>query len=506
MPVLTQHVEKFRDLFRGNESNYGQFQDKPEKSIKTVAGLPTIAQWQQHLEGKGPFMGQIPIRENDECYFGAIDYDNDDADHAQIAASVVKAGLPLIVCRSKSGGAHLYLFLRDPAPARIVRDVLHLWAEFLGIKNDDKRPIEIFPKQASLRPGQVGNWINLPYYGATRHAVSPNGQTLTLDEFLAVAEAKTVAHGLALQQITPNGINPFIKGPPCLQHLHTEGFPEGTRNAGLYNVGIFFKISHPTDWQQRLHEYNVNSGVVSPPLKGGEVDSIVNSLSNKSYSYNCDDAPIQPHCKRRECKKREFGISTVLGDRQKENFPDVTKLRKISTDPPRWIINISNQDIELTTDELMSLAKMRRVVLERANVVLPSLRPDHWDDLLRDLIRDVTVIEAPEDAGIFGQFTMLVEQFCTRRRSSETREDILAGLPFAEEGKIFFRSQDLTMFLQRKRFYSYSTGEIYTALRRLKAGHQSLRIRGNIVQCWFVPDPGAQEELPAPKDASGPTF
>lgn len=28
-------------------------------------------------------------------------------------------------------------------------------------------------------------------------------------------------------------------GPPCLQALMRQGFPEGTRNNGLFNIGVY---------------------------------------------------------------------------------------------------------------------------------------------------------------------------------------------------------------------------------------------------------------------------
>ena len=31
----------------------------------------------------------------------------------------------------------------------------------------------------------------------------------------------------------------IANGPPCLQFLTSKGFPEGTRNNGLFNIGIF---------------------------------------------------------------------------------------------------------------------------------------------------------------------------------------------------------------------------------------------------------------------------
>jgi hypothetical protein len=50
----------------------------------------------------------------------------------------------------------------------------------LGLPND----VEIFPKQDALGDGELGNWINLPYFGGDRPAYGEDGRILSLAEFL----------------------------------------------------------------------------------------------------------------------------------------------------------------------------------------------------------------------------------------------------------------------------------------------------------------------------------
>jgi hypothetical protein len=75
------------------------------------AGEPEYA---AHLSGSGTSLGLIPLLEEDTCSFGAIDVDiqgekklNEPID--KLEARIRKLELPLVVCRSKSGGAHLVL-------------------------------------------------------------------------------------------------------------------------------------------------------------------------------------------------------------------------------------------------------------------------------------------------------------------------------------------------------------------------------------------------------------
>jgi hypothetical protein len=120
-------------------------------------------------------IGVIPIREDASCVFGAIDIDeyaNGESTRA-VVEKVAHLKLPLVACQTKSGGIHLYLFLRDkPVRAELVRMKLMEWATVLG-----HRGVEVFPKQSVLASKEdVGNWINMPYYrGAetNRYAVLP---------------------------------------------------------------------------------------------------------------------------------------------------------------------------------------------------------------------------------------------------------------------------------------------------------------------------------------------
>lgn len=504
-------VDQFRELFKGRESFYGQYGDGAEKKIQTLKGAAPLEAWERHIRGEGPYLGQVPIRLDNTCYFGAIDIDDDGIDHQPLAAKVKEFKLPLIVCRSKSGGAHLYVFFREPVPAPIVVKTLKLWSAMLGHKqNADGRAVEIFPKQTAIRPKDSGNWINLPYYGAdksTRKAINADGKELTLAEFIAVAELLMVQNAAALSEIQSPDQGIFAHGPPCLQKLHTIGYEEGSRNNGLYNVAVFFKMAREDDWKNAVREYNISS--FTPPLKPGEVDTIIASVDRRDYAYNCDELPISAHCSRGLCNKRRFGIARLRSDHSIKAFPEMTNLRKILTDPPRWLINIEGTDVELATEDLMQMPRLRKELFEKLNMVIPIIKVTDYDDILRKLISQSTQILAPEDAGTRGQFNMLVEMFLSRSRSAEEREDILQGLPFAEKGRIFFRSADLLSFLERKKFHKYSTAEVYSQLRASGAEHCALRTKKAVLKVWSMPIPGYEQTEdfdPVPAEKLGSEF
>ena len=60
------------------------------------------------IEGSNPSPSAISLLANGmSVKWGAIDIDVNDIGHSRLEAKVNELGLPLIVCRSKSGGAEL---------------------------------------------------------------------------------------------------------------------------------------------------------------------------------------------------------------------------------------------------------------------------------------------------------------------------------------------------------------------------------------------------------------
>ena len=171
--VLMSNAEQFQKLFTGLQRGYGIL--RADGNYQYVKGQPTTKLYQQHLEGKIS-LGIVPITDKGNCRFGVIDFDDHkkngikikDFDYEALLKKIKFLKLPLIVFKSKSGGAHAYLFLQEWVPAIDVRHILKKMAYALGCSRD----IEIFPKQDKIEPDDSGNFINLPYHaGNTRVAV-----------------------------------------------------------------------------------------------------------------------------------------------------------------------------------------------------------------------------------------------------------------------------------------------------------------------------------------------
>lgn len=262
--------KRFMSLYRGYEHAHGQhdLSETPDENGKmkgrasTRPGGATEVEYLKHLQGFGPSLGVIPLLGDDRCAFGAIDIDiqgevrlNETVE--ELEARVRKFNLPLVVCRSKSGGAHLYVFASEPLPARLVQSKLREMAALLGYAG-----CEIFPKQVMrVNVSDRGNWINIPYFGVlqtpgtSRYAVNLGKQLLDLEEFLKHAESMQVCSKDFTQGIC-EASEKFHDGPPCLQHLAQVGVESGNRNTTLLNVAIYYKLSAPARWEDLMVEFN----------------------------------------------------------------------------------------------------------------------------------------------------------------------------------------------------------------------------------------------------------
>ena len=116
---MENYSNKLNEIFRGSNRAHGTFtvdiattgqkKSGKAKTIKTVGA--TTNHWDDHLSGKSG-LGIIPIDEENMVRWGAIDVDQYSLDLKKLVLKEEEFGLPLIVCRSKSGGAHIYCFTR----------------------------------------------------------------------------------------------------------------------------------------------------------------------------------------------------------------------------------------------------------------------------------------------------------------------------------------------------------------------------------------------------------
>jgi hypothetical protein len=146
--------------------------------------------------------------------------------------------------------------------------------------------------------------------------------------------------------------------------LCAQGFPEGTRNNGLFNIGVYLKRAHPGSWEDKMVEYNLK--YVAPPLPNNEVQIIIKQAGKKDYQYKCKDSPLNSFCNSGLCRSRKFGIGAHAPD-----AAQIASLSKYASDPPLWFLDVNGKRVELETEMLYNQAAFQKACLRRSTSCRP---------------------------------------------------------------------------------------------------------------------------------------
>lgn len=486
---------QFNALFRGLTRAYGTYKVETTKvegakltgPRSTIIGTVDEALWEGHLSGEKR-IGIVPITDDSTCRFGAIDIDvYDGLDYAKIGREVRELKLPLLPCKSKSGGVHLWCFITEPMGAAALQAKLGEFASYLGFGG-----VEIFPKQTQVLAdrGDIGNWINMPYFGGAKtsaYAFDMEGAPLSIEEFLEYAQALKVSPEQLLK-VSVQGVGDLTDGPPCLQHLAKIGCPPGTRNDGLFNYAVYARKSNPGNWEETLFKYN--SKFLRPPLTDEEVRAVIKSASRKEYIYTCSKPPVKQHCNSGLCRSRKHGVGTMVG------MPTFSNLTKFDSRPPVWFLDIDGGGrLELSTEDMQMQNRFQKRCMEGLNMMPMSIKPGVWHSMMQALLEKVTIIEAPPDASPTGQLFEYLETFCTSRAQARNRDELLLGKPWVEHNRCYFKLSSFIEFLERKHFRSFTPTQVSSQLKEAFGGeHRFFKIKDKGCNTWSVPAFNIQKE------------
>lgn len=488
-------LDKFMGIFEGLKVAHGYFKiektganGKAQGKAGVLREPQTPQLWENHLSGKGSGLGIVPINEENNCKWGCIDIDQYPLDHKLLVDKIRRLKLPLVVCRSKSGGAHCFLFATTWTEAKDMQKALRSMAAALGYGES-----EIFPKQIKLNldRGDVGNFLNLPYYNheeGLRYAFLDDGTSATLDEFLALHQqyAQTSEEVVKIQVVGVGETKLLQDGPPCLQILCKQGISEGGRNNGLFNIGVYLRKAFPDSWESEILRFNMD--YISPPLPLGEVNVVAKQVERKDYAYKCNDAPINAHCNKELCRTRKFGISAVVAG------ASIANLRKYNSTPPVWFMDVNGEPLEMDTDALMNQLTFQKACMEQLNFMPRSVGKPQWESRISTLLNEMkenesAIIEVAVDASTSGQFYDYLEEFCRHLQVAQDKEEILLRRPWTDEeqGITYFRLKDLENFLKKNKFFEYKSHRIAQRLRDINGSSVVLKIKGRAVRVWQIP-------------------
>ncbi|TGR83605.1 hypothetical protein EN866_33810 [Mesorhizobium sp. M2D.F.Ca.ET.223.01.1.1] len=464
-------ILRLSSLFAGYDKAHGVFDPNATNEKGKVSGKaftsrkpPTPALWDVHVAGTGPGLGIIPLRADNTVRWAVIDIDVIGIDLDALEKQCRTENMPLVVCRSKSGGAHCFLFLQDPIPAQRIVPLLESFAARLGYAG-----CEIFSKQTTRlnEDEDVGNWLNMPYFYAdktNRYCLHEN-VVLDLEQFLEFAESmKQTDDQLTVADVLPQEEDDtlFAGGPPCLQTIYARGgFPDGTRNDGMYNVAVYLKKRFPDNWEDKMDDYNRAMCRDGGYLSKEEIKNTIKSVRKKDYWYRCKKAPINKHCQSRVCAMREHGVG--------DNTP-LLGLTRINVEPPIWFFDAGGKRIKMSTKELMD-QRLFRVRVADAGAVPPRLIPGPiFDDKIINAIANCKAEDISADATPKGQFLEVFHSFLTIKSRSHDLETLLNAhvtQPHLDkEGVSWFKLRGLQQFLKQHDF-EYPKNELTLWLKEI---------------------------------------
>jgi len=450
--MIEDRIKKFKNIFKGLERAHGCTKVGPiSNSGEKVKGQSFVVRepvtdelWLKHLQGTQS-LGIIPINDDSECVWGCVDIDSYAGfDHKKLIDKIKQFKLPLIVCRSKSGGAHVFLFTTESVSAERMRDKLTEIKTLLGYGGS-----EVFPKQIQLKSkDDTGNFLNLPYFNGddgTRYAFKEDGTAASLEEFYEIYNnVKQLDVGLVKVQRPQSE---FSDGPPCIELMSINKIPENSgRNNAMFHFGVYAKMKWPTEWKTKLTMFNADATVKA--LSENELDIIKNQHSKKDWGYKCPDVPMCNLCDKKLCRSRKFGIGEEIV------FPALTDLQKIKLEKPYYYLNVDGERLHLENVKYLKQQSLfQEAVMEQLDFMPPTIKQKDWINIINPLMKNHEPVEPPEGVTTADQLRNHLEEFCLNRHIGSDVNDLKKGGVWTNDGHHHFVfSMFYSKFLIRQRW------------------------------------------------------
>lgn len=485
-------------LFAGREDCFGTYllDGSPEPGKKwegRAISYPNSAypdrelkptDYNAHFEGKIA-LGIVPVFLDGTCRWFAIDVDDYNIDHTALAKDISKKNIPLVHCRSKSGGAHLYGVMSEPIKATDAMLLAKKWCAELGF---DPKRTEIFPKQTKFdSPEAKGNWIIIPYFGGTSaldFAIDDTGAKVKFTDFPQFVEARLFNRGEAKDFLKSSKVmskeDILAESPPCVIAMMEQGLKEGDgRNNAASHLSWYYRkldeFFETSDWKDSLNHFNQT--YFDPPMSYQELNQIIKNHSGGKYKARCEVNPMAVLCDRATCLKRKFGIKTEGPGFSEFQITAITKIN--FGDDPLWKVFVNGQSVTMTTETIMNPRRFRQAVLAKTNMLIPALKQNDHDSLLAPVIRDALVIEEAEIASSYGKIDRCFRQWISQviEKSREPGK-VLDGLPYYShtEKEIWFRLHDFVLEYRRVYKEQVDDKEIYVVLKAANFLQRNIQI------------------------------
>lgn len=484
-------AKEFLALFQGNPNHRGRYvitNYTPNDKGKITGRASTIpcqiseAVWKEHLEGRDP-LGIVPTMPNGTTAWACYDIDIYPTPHTQLIERLARVGLQVVVCRSKSGGAHVYFFFSTPISCDAVIRKMREMTGLLGLE----RTVEIYPKQEDLGTERgAGNWVNMPYENgekSVRVGLDGYGSPLSAEDFIAVA------HRIRLRPEEFLGIDVQHKeilpgGPPCLNRIVLQGGLSEFRNNFFYSLGVYYRKVGLTLEEALAKAQGVNAETCTPELDAKELRDTITSAYGKEYFYKCTDLPIKNHCSKAACRRCKFGIG---GGEETELAIEIIRIAHNQAGEGAWQLETSIGTVLVDEETLFSLPRLKVAFLKQCRILLPNVTTKAWHKLL-DKSRDkIEVIDETSDLSNHEMMRSRLMDWLGSNLCTEKQDLLVVGRPIRENGRYIFRPEDFEEYLKARRWLDLDRSEVYAWFRKWGFVHARHAVNGTRVRVWYVP-------------------
>ena len=346
------YLDDFIKVFSGNRDFY--LEHVIDLDVETKKGKKHQAEaffknqelkdsvYMRHITGSRG-LGVCPVYDTDKALFGCIDIDNYSKSTKLLVQARYDLELPLFPCKSKSGGLHIYFFVRKAVKAKSLIDALEEVVKILGIdKTFGEGNVEIFPKQTKLASGTKGNTITIPYFNAENPVSWLWSQTL--EPVTASAAVDKIKKGRTTIAALADALDnvPYDDAPCCIQTvlLSSALGKDSGRNNFLFTCSVYLKKKYGDSFKKYLEEFNDK---LAYPVTEQELESIYSSVVSNEYNYKCKDVPCKVYCNKIECAKREFGVGKDKGYFSGIDYGTLTRMK---AEEPYYIWKLKHVDSE----------------------------------------------------------------------------------------------------------------------------------------------------------------
>ena len=462
-------AERFSVLFKGKSNTYVRNELPKEKpnageKIKTKItnneGKVDKELLLHHLEGDFG-VGVCPVNAEGKCYFGVLDIDYYKSKIRKVLSFIKEYQLPLLPFRSKSGGLHLYLFVKKSVSAKSMRDALNAIIYYFALnKIYGENKVEVFPKQEKAEG--FGSAITLPYFNAENpytYLLDLDGNAIPFGEALIYIQK----HSTSLEELKECLDKlPYNDAPPCIQRalLSEEvGSEDSGRNNFLFSFSVYAKKKYGSGFESYVEEVNRN---FECPLEDSVVEQILNSVKNNEYQYKCKDIPCNTFCDKTLCKRKEFGLG-----RDKSHFTgvDYGQLYRYKSAEPYyiWKLRLNGQEEwkdVVFKDEgfLLDQKNFAKMCVRYLNNAPMQVSPNDWYAILNTVlpnIQDVEVKQETDTSALSELHSAFIRYIGNKQARRDKPFQIRVGLcvrsKYKDTFKYYFTTQGFTEYLRNCR-------------------------------------------------------